>query len=218
MLQSWREAVAHCILRGYPRRWRQRYELEMQALLAEVPVRWRDLIDLVQSAVGEWEREITRGPFGLLKAVLVAYVTLMIVYGLTAAITTAVAYGYTPGDFKLDPRIVEALVAYPAFGGVLFLTALLFNLPVLIALRLVRGWIPIGLARGVAATGFAIWAMWRLYLFDWYDGPWRHGMPRIGYLVNFFLPIGLAFASAGAIVGGAVVRPRRRDPTRRATR
>jgi hypothetical protein len=218
MSQSWGRVVARRVLRWYPRRWRERYETEMQALLADGPVRWRDVLDLARSAAGEWEREIARGPLGPIKIVIAAYVVLMTVFAATAAVTTGVVGGYTLADFELDPRLLEGMVAYLAFGGVLFLTGLFVNLPLLAGLRLARRWIAIGVGRALVAAGLAAWAVWRIYLFDWYDGPWRHGFPGIRYLAVAFLPIVIAFGSAGAIIGGAVVRPRRSGVARGAAR
>lgn len=47
-----RAAVA--LLRWYPRPWRARYQREMQALLEEMPVGWRQVANLIATGVREW--------------------------------------------------------------------------------------------------------------------------------------------------------------------
>jgi hypothetical protein len=47
-------SLANRIIRFYPRPWRQRYSAEMQAILDEIPVQWRQTIDLAAGAIREW--------------------------------------------------------------------------------------------------------------------------------------------------------------------
>ena len=46
--------VANRIIRLYPRPWRRRYGAEMQAVLEQMPVRWRQVADLAGGATREW--------------------------------------------------------------------------------------------------------------------------------------------------------------------
>jgi hypothetical protein len=215
VIPSWRHQLANRILRCYPRRWRQRYENEVRDVVSASPLRWRDLGDLARSAAGEWEREMSRGPFGPLKVIPLAYVLLMAVYGLSVTILGGLQHGYSWLDFEVDSHLLEAIVGYPAMGAMFLTAGLVVNSPWLLALRLARRWLSVGLGRSVVAIGLALWAVWTIYRVDWYD-IWRHGVPGLWYWVGF-VPFALSFASAGAIIGGALVRTDD-DSARRAVR
>jgi hypothetical protein len=199
----WRIA-ATWMLRCYPRRWRQRYGLEMRVVIAATPPRASDLVDLFRSALSEWDREIARGPFRLLKAVAAAYALLT-----TGCLAVVVLHDLAIGARWKD--LGPGLDRIPDFFGMaaVFLGAdLIWNSPVLAGLWLVRRRIPLGAARAVAAMGLSGWALWVLFNLDRHE-TWQHGTPGLAYWLGF-LPFAVLFASAGAIVGGAVVRDERR--------
>ena len=93
----------------------------------------------------------------------------------------------------------------------LFLTGLAVNLPLLTMLRLTRTHVPVRAARVAAAAGLVAWAEWALFQMEWFD-VWRHGVPGPAYWLTTLVPWGAAFASAGAVLGGAVVTARGGEP------
>jgi hypothetical protein len=66
-------------------------------------------------------------------------------------------------------------------------------------------------ARFAAAAGLAMWGEWMLFQMEWFD-LWRHGIPGFHYWLTTLLPYGLAFGSAGAVIGSALVRDERGEP------
>jgi hypothetical protein len=205
MEAGWKRRLAGGILRCYPHRLRQRYGVEMAGLLGEAPVRWRDLIDLTWTAAVEWERVVTASPRRALTAPAAAYVVLMLVWATSALAAHGMVYGYSAADFDVDSRFFEMLVGLPLLGAAFFGAALVYNVPLFAVLWLLRWRIPASVGRSLAILGMVSFAMWKLYGFEWFD-VWRHGMPSAAYLAAAYLPVALAFGTAGAIVGGAVVQ------------
>ena len=211
MPETWIRAVLRVLLRAYPPRWRRRYGPEMRELVEEGRPGLRDLADLARSALSEWDREIARGPLALLKAVVAAYLVLMLVFLSVSTLASIAVYGIRWANAWPDP---EAIVGYPAMGGVFFGAAIFYTAPLLLSLRLARRWIPLAAARSLAAAGLSAFAVLVLYRLDWYD-VWRHGFPGVGYLAYSFVPIALAFAAAGAILGGVLARRPHAEEARR---
>ena len=56
------------VLRAYPRRWRERYGAEMDALLAERTPGWRDLLDLARGGLDARLHRLVRPPMQLVAA------------------------------------------------------------------------------------------------------------------------------------------------------
>jgi hypothetical protein len=107
------------------------------------------------------------------------------------------------------------LAAIPAIAVVFmmpfFLTGLMVSLPVLTLLRVARNRVSVPVARFTTAASLVMWAEWMLFQMEWFD-VWRYGIPGARYWVTTVLPWGLAFASAGAVVGSASVRGPNGDP------
>ena len=60
--------AVNLVLRAYPRRWRERYGAEMDALLAERAPGWRDLLDLVRGGLDARLHRLVRPPTQLVAA------------------------------------------------------------------------------------------------------------------------------------------------------
>jgi hypothetical protein len=195
-------------------RWRQRYEDEMLDLVVRSPLRWRDLLDLLRSAADEWERHLARARWGPAKIAAAAYVVLVVVWGLTGVAANLFAMTM-PGPRWGSGVDFGFLAAIPAIAVVFmmpfFLTGLMVSLPVLTLLRVARNRVSVPVARFTAAASLVMWAEWMLFLMEWFD-VWRYGIPGARYWVTTVLPWGLAFASAGAVVGSALVRDPNGDP------
>jgi hypothetical protein len=207
-----RPTLARFFVRLFPRAWRRRYEDEVLDLLCQSEtVRWRDLFDLLRSAADAWDHDLARTRWRPAKVVALAYVTLLAVWAMLGVGGNLLAILFLGAGVGFSRPDLGFLVSIPAVAVVfmmpLFLTGLALNLPFLAALRLARNYLPLWAARSVAAAGLAIWAEWALFQMEWFD-VWRHGVPGPAYWLTTLVPWGAAFASAGAVLGGAVVTRR----------
>lgn len=209
-------ATAKRVVRLYPRRWRRRYDDEVIDLLSRGTCRWSDLFDLLWSVLEEWERELARGQWRLAKAAAVAYLILLTIWWLTGAATNSFAvitgtFHVNRGLISVVALLVRSLVGSSVFVLPFFLVGLVVSLPVLLVLRLARNHVSLPVARLAAAAALAVWGEWVLFQMEWFD-VWRHGIPGPGYWLTVLAPWGLGFASAGAVIGGVIVRTRSGDP------
>jgi hypothetical protein len=207
-----RHTLARFLARLFPPAWRRRYQDEVLDLRRQSePVRWRDLLDLLRSAPDAWDRELAGARWRPAKVVALAYVTLLALWAtmgvggnLLAILLLDAGTGFSRLDFGF-------LLSIPAVAVVfmmpLFLTGLAVNLPLLTTLRLTRNHIPVWAARSLTAAGLMVWAEWALFQMEWFD-VWRHGVPGPAYWLTTLVPWAAAFASAGMVLGGAVVTAR----------
>ncbi|HEX7087955.1 MAG TPA: hypothetical protein VF198_16465 [Vicinamibacterales bacterium] len=141
-----------------------------------------------------------------------AFVTALLLLG-AAVLAGATIASLVTGSFS--PRIAgRVLIALPAIAlmyGAFLLAVLVFNLPVLALLWMLRRRVPLGAARAVAAAGFLIWGQWALYRMEAYD-VWRHGVPAVSYWLTSLLPWAVGLCAAGAVIGGTIVRDREGRP------
>lgn len=209
--------TAAALIGLYPPAWKLRYGSEVKDLVSTTPVGIGDLVDLLRAAAEEWEVVLTRGPWRPLKVLLLSWAVAGVVWwslglGINALLMLRPVHG------TVNPGYVNPL-AFFSFKMVLgwfvlvtplFLLGVVVNLPTFVALRLARSRLPFKAARWLGAAGMACWLAWASYQAEWYD-VWRHGVPSLRYLVQY-LPLGVAFALSGAVLGAAAVREPRQVP------
>ncbi len=141
-----------------------------------------------------------------------AFVAALLAFGgavLLGALLSSFATGSL--DLRVAGRVLIALPGIALLYGAFLLVGLLFNLPVLASLWILRRRIPLRAARAVAAAGLLIWGQWALYRMEWFD-VWRHGVPPVSYWLTSLLPFAVGLCAAGAVVGGTIVRDREGRP------
>ncbi len=89
----------------------------------------------------------------------------------------------------------------------LIANALIFNAPLLIAVRLARKRLHPLAPRLTLAVGFALATAYRLWEMESFD-VWRHGLPSVTFMLKAYAPWIAALAAAGWWAGGRVVRER----------
>jgi hypothetical protein len=200
--------LAKALVRLFPRMWRQRYEDEILDTMSRSAVRLRDLADLVRSAADEWEHHLARSRAGTVMFVAIGYFVLGAVWiatGLAGTLLAVITLGSRFG-IGLDSGFFAAVPAVAIlFLLPMYVVGLVVNLPLFTILRLARHRVPLGAARCVAAIGMACWGEWMLFQMEWFD-VWRHGVPGTRYWMTTLLPWGVAWACAGAVIGGSLVR------------
>lgn len=203
-----RRDLAKALVRLFPRMWRQRYEDEILDTMSRSAVRLRDLADLVRSAAEQWEHHLARSRAGIAMFVAIGYFVLgavWIVTGLAGNLLAVITLGSRSGiglDFGFFAAVPAAAIL---FLLPMYVVGLVVNLPLFTLLRLARQRVPLGAARSVAAIGMACWGEWRLFQMEWFD-VWRHGVPGARYWMTTLLPWGVAWACAGAVIGGSLVK------------
>lgn len=201
-----RIGFAKVLIRLFPRAWRRRYEDEVLDTMSRSPIRLADLADLLRSAADEWEWHLGRSPVGIATLVGVGYLALGSVWLATGFAGNLLALFL--GQRGLGPDFGFVAVV-PSIAIVFLLpmytTGLVLNLPLLITLRPARHRFPLGACRCVAAVGMACWGEWLLFRMEWFD-VWRHGVPGLRYWITMLLPWGIAWAAAGAVIGGCLPR------------
>ena len=203
-----RAHVARIILRLFPLRWRQRYEDEVLDTLTHAPIRVADLLDLARTAGDEWERRLGGSAAGIAMTFAVGYVILGLVYfGVHVVVNLpTIATHWLGSGFGLYFRVLGSLpTMFFLFLLPMYVAGVVMNVPLLTAVRLARHRIPLRAARWAAAIGFAAWGEWILYKMEWFD-VWRHGVPGLSYWLFTLVPWGVAWASAGAVLGGTLAR------------
>jgi hypothetical protein len=197
-------SMAAFLVRLYPPAWRRQHEDELLDLLRGSPIRVSDLLDLARCAAGEWERHLLRASWRAPKILAVAYGVLLVTWAATELATnvfavTALSYGRGVGLLVQLP-VVAVLFMLP-----MFVVALVCSLPILALIAFAGRRVPVGIARSVGALVLTAWAQWMLVRLEWAD-VWRHGTPEAGYWITVLLPYAAAFASAGAVLGGALAQ------------
>ena len=84
--------------------------------------------------------------------------------------------------------------------------AFVYTAPVIVLVLLGRRRIGRRLASALLMLAFACTTGFSLWRIEWFD-VWRHGVPRISYILSAYGPWVMAFASVGWIIGSLIVRP-----------
>ena len=200
--------IARLVLRLFPLRWRQRYEDDVLDTLTRAPIRVADLIDLARTAGDEWERRLAGSAAGIATTFAVGYAVLGLVYlGVQLALNLpTIATLWLGSGFGLYFRVLGSLpTMFFLFLLPMYVAGVVINVPLLTGLRLARHRVPLRAARWAAAIGFAAWGEWILFKMEWFD-VWRHGVPGLSYWLFTLVPWGVAWASAGAVLGGTLAR------------
>lgn len=87
-----------------------------------------------------------------------------------------------------------------SFFSFLLVTALVYNAPLILIVRLARNRLGRLVSRSLIATGFAVSIGYWLWRVEWND-VWRHGVPPASYLFSVYVPYLAGFAAAGWVVG-----------------
>jgi hypothetical protein len=90
-----------------------------------------------------------------------------------------------------------------AFFTYLLITALVYNAPLILVVRITRDRIGPRASRILIATGFAAATGYTLWRVEWYD-VWRHGMPSAYYLLSVYVPFLSGYAAVGWLFGTLV--------------
>jgi hypothetical protein len=153
-----RHRFAVAMLHLYPRAWRERYEAEQAALLADGPISWSKVVDLCRGAMREWIDPAFLSSFddrlmwtrlwrwvrsiavaavqGCLTSVLVALTSVLLLgWVFSFPHPEAPGLGFIWGEFSLASGLWLNFALKPIF---LFSYALAFTGPVAIALLAVR--------------------------------------------------------------------------------
>lgn len=145
---------------------------------------------------------------GFAKVFVAGYLALGVVWLVTGLAGNLLALAALGPRFGFAPDF-GFVAAVPAIALVfllpMYVVGLVLNLPLLMALRVARHRVSPRAARWAAAIGMACWGEWMLFRMEWFD-VWRHGAPGLGYWLTTLAPWGVAWAGAGAVVGGGLVR------------
>jgi hypothetical protein len=99
------------------------------------------------------------------------------------------------------------VLAYVVARIILLAVTVVFNLPLLLLLLVLRRRVPRQVCGALVAAGFSIAVAYIIWRIEWFD-VWRHGVPSVGYLLTVYLPSMSTFGVIGYATGYVIARKR----------
>jgi hypothetical protein len=89
-------------------------------------------------------------------------------------------------------------------------TAVLYTLPIIVVILLLRRRLHVGVASALLGVGFATVTAVNFYRFDWFD-VWRFGTPSLRFMITSYGPGLTVMGGIGGGIGAAIVRHARQQ-------